>query len=571
MSREIFLSFNDGDKLIPLEKQIPHQFKLINQLLVESIKYDYKTSFNNCTNILKSETRSTIALYLRYDEELSNKLTNENGLCGYILSYQIMSIYRQNLNNHHNIYTVNGTSLVDHNMSQEKLIDDNDRETFKQYIIKCKWNCINSPRNYNYDNLDADECISSSDMVCSWLDDNYQLLCPHYYYPNKKDWFKSYWFKWFIDSYINITCFRLPNNDKYFKLIGINAFFAELFTYRQIFDIMDNSFKIMNSNMHYFCNIEEDVLMPKIDEALTNLLQNILREFRKERHNLIEKKVKSYTDENEKRFCHIQLYLDLNDLELFQDFYAIENNKFKIVVYPDPNIIIKNERLKILIDLFGYYYFIDDMRGIHDNYNNINNEISSIKFANINTDDSQLFSSKKQSNKSRKLVIEDSDSELETTTINASQKIKNNTKIIIESDSGSDSDGQPQNIKCKTPSYKRLKTFEKQINMDTNIYQDTKKYQEIDFNKLIADDLTINSDTKLIKRELLKIVDNTEFNIQYKKLIGEKVIFNESVLMGLGIPSIISYRKGDNTDYLKSQEFLKKYYYIQQDYVAHSY
>ena len=44
-----------------------------------------------------------------------------------------------------------------------------------------------------------------------------------------------------------------------------------------------------------------------------------------------------------------------------------------------------------------------------------------------------------------------------------------------------------------------------------------------------------------------------------------------SALCGLGIPSIILYKRGDNTDYLKSQDFLKKYYNIQQDYVAHSY
>jgi len=39
-----------------------------------------------------------------------------------------------------------------------------------------------------------------------------------------------------------------------------------------------------------------DILMPKIDQALNNLLQNILRKFKNERHMLIQRKVEFCKD-----------------------------------------------------------------------------------------------------------------------------------------------------------------------------------------------------------------------------------------------------------------------------------
>ena len=425
----------------------PLEFKLIEKLVVESINIDTKKSFNNCINILKSETNRTLKLYL-HNNAIGYDLTNGNGLCGYIIAYQMSNLYRINENKLDN-YILSNPSINHYNLTHERLVKNinNYRLNIKDYIVQSQFKCRNSLKSDKNWELMAKECDDSCAIVNNWLETNYTDKNPVYQFPYRKNWFKTDWFQWFTDSKkINIIVFGNEEAENYCVLNHINENAGDFWSYFHFSQFIDNSYKLFNSGNHYYFYMGGDILMPKIDQALNNLLQNILRKFKNERHMLIQRKVEFCKDIKEKRYQHIQLYIDLNDLDLFRDFYAIENNKHESVVNPVRSSIV-NERLKLLYDLFGYYYLIDDIYGNVCDSDNIKSQSSGSRFKN-----------------SRKLVIEDSDSEEQTPSSNASQKINNKlNKMIIESDSDNDTDGKPENINCDIHTIKRPKTFLKEI------------------------------------------------------------------------------------------------------------
>jgi len=184
--------FIDG-KAMDVIVNTPLEFKLIEKLVVESINNDTKKSFNNCINILKSETNRTLKLYL-HNNAIGYDLTNGNGLCGYIIAYQMSNLYRINENKLDN-YILSNPSINHYNLTHRLVKNINNyRLNFKDYIVQSQFKCRNSLKSDKNWELMAKECDDSCAIVNYWLETNYTDKNPVYQFPYRKNWFKTDWF-----------------------------------------------------------------------------------------------------------------------------------------------------------------------------------------------------------------------------------------------------------------------------------------------------------------------------------------------------------------------------------------